>query len=279
MNQVLSVLGLAKSTWVYAQGKKAYEEKYRHLRGPLMESAACHPEYGSRRTTAELQERGFAVNHKVVERLHRSWGLSVMRRVKAPKPNPLRELLRESMSQLNLVSQLKEIHDLEVLSPDFTEVIYQRGKARAQLMPIVDHQSKLVVGHALGPSANTELGLEAWGRAKQTLKKLSQSLERVIIHHDQDGVYTGHRWLYEIVVKSKSLIASSEDGAKKNVHIESFIGRFKEENRDLLWEQPDIESLRKVVDERIRYYNFARKHSALGNKAPMKYLNEKGLTL
>ena len=35
----------------------------------------------------------------------------------------------------------------------------------------------------------------------------------------------------------------------------------------------------KVVEERIRYYNFVCKHSALGNKAPMKYFNEKGLTL
>ena len=115
LNQVLEVLGLAKSTWVYAQGKKAYEQKYRHLRKPLMEIAASHPEYGNRRTTAELRERGYPVNHKVVEKLHRSWSLSVMKRVKAPKPNPIRELLRESMSQINLVSQMKEIYDLEVL--------------------------------------------------------------------------------------------------------------------------------------------------------------------
>ena len=80
------------------------------------------------------------------------------------------------MSQINLVSQLEEIHDLEVLYTDFTEIIYQRGKARVQLMPIVDHQSKLVVGHALGPSANTELALEAWGESEADIKEVGPEL-------------------------------------------------------------------------------------------------------
>ena len=58
--------------------------------------------------------------------------------------------------------------------------------------------------------------------------------------------------------------------------MESFIGRFKNENRFFLWEKEDFESLQRVVNERIRYYNFVRRHSALGNKSPMKYLKEKG---
>jgi putative transposase len=241
-----------------------------------MAIAEKHPEYGYRRTTSELHDRGYVVNHKVVEHLHQSWHLSVIRRIKPPKPNPIRELLKRAGSRINLVSQLKKINDLEVLYTDFTEIVYQRGRAKAQLMPIVDHLSKLAVGHAVGESGDTELALEAWSRAKQTLNRLGQRLENMIIHHDQDGVYTGHRWLYEIVVKSKARISYSEDGAKKNVHIESFIGRFKEENRLLLWEQEDIESLKKVVSERLRYYNRDRRHSALGNKSPMKYLKEKG---
>jgi len=143
-------------------------------------------------------------------------------------------------------------------------------------MPIVDHQSKLVVGHAVGPRDATDLALEAWRQAKQTLKRLGQRLEDVIIHHDQDGVYLGHRWVHEIIVNSKSRISYSEEGAKENVHMESFNGRFKQENRDLFWDQDDLESLKKVVAERIRYYNFVLKHSALGNKSPIKYLKEKG---
>jgi len=97
-------------------------------------------------------------------------------------------------------------------------------------------------------------------------------LEDVIIHHDKDGVYLSHRWVNEIVVKSKARISYSQRGAKENVHMKSFNGHFKQENRNLFWEQEDIESLRNILRERIRYYNFERLNSALGNIAPMKYL-------
>lgn len=272
----MNILGVAKSTWHYAQRKERYEERYSHLREPLMEIARLHPEYGYRRTTSELADLGYAVNHKVVQRLHRYWHLSVIKRVRPPKPNPIRKLLKEAGSKINLVSHLKEIDDIEVFYTDFTEIIYRRGLAKAQLMPIIDHRSKLVAGHALGESADTELALRAWRRAKATLRRLGQRIEDIIIHHDQDGVYTGHRWLYEVVVNSKARISYSEDGAKGNVHMEAFIGRFKDENRLILWEQDDIEELEKLVNKRIRYYNFIRRHSALGNESPMKYLKERG---
>jgi putative transposase len=240
-----------------------------------MEIARLHPEYGYRRTTSELVEQGFVVNHKVVQRLHRHWHLSVIKRVRPPKPNPIRKLLKEAGSKINLVMHLKEIDDLEVFYTDFTEIVYRKGLAKAQLMPIIDHSSKLVAGHALGESADTELALQAWRRATATLKRLSRRIEDIIIHHDQDGVYTGHRWLNEVIVDSKARISYSEDGAKGNVHMESFNGRFKVENGLIFWELDDITELKKAVDKRIRYYNFVRRHSTLGNKSPIKYLKEK----
>lgn len=98
----------------------------------------------------------------------------------------------------------------------------------------------------------------------------------MIIYHDQDGLSLGHRWVHEIIVSLKSRIAYSEKGAKENVRMESFNGRFKQENRDLFWDQDNLESLKKVVAKRLRYYNFVRKHSALGYKSPIRYLKEKG---
>ncbi len=71
--------------------------------------------------------------------------------------------------------------------------------------------------------------------------------------------------LREIVVNCKGIISYSEDEAKGNVHMESLNGRFKVENRLISWELNDYTKLKKVVDKRIRYYNYVRKHSALGN--------------
>ena len=242
----------------------------------MLEIARTHPEYGYRRTNAELRDRGIRVNRKVVARLHTAWDLAVIKRIRKPKTSSLARLLKETGPRINLVANLPSIDDFEVLYTDFTEILYRRGRAKAQLMPIIDHGSKLVVGHALGEANNTELALAAWRSAKKTLQRYGLKTEGLIVHHDQDGVYLGHGWLYELAVRDKVRVSYSENGAKGNVHMESFNGRLKSENRLLFWEQDDLPSLKKVVDQRLRYYNHVRRHSALGNKSPIRYLKEKG---
>ena len=54
--------------------------------------------------------------------------------------------------------------------------------------------------------------------------------------------------------------------------MEAFISRFKNENRSLLLDAPTIEALKRVVDVRMRYYNEVRRHSALDNQPPRKWL-------
>jgi hypothetical protein len=93
--------------------------------------------------------------------------------------------------------------------------------------------------------------------------------EGLIVHHDQDGVYLGHGWLYELAVRDHVRLSYSKNGAKGNVYMESFNSRFKEENRLLFWERKDFALLNKVVDQRIRYYNHVRRHAALGNQSPV----------
>jgi transposase InsO family protein len=119
------------------------------------------------------------------------------------------------------------------------------------------------------------LALEAWGRAKFMLRRFGQKVEGIIIHHDQDWVYIGYRWLYQVAVKDRVRISYAEDGAKYNVYSESFIGRFKSENRFLFWEQDDFEALEEVIEVRVRYFNRVGRHSMLGNKSPFEYLNRK----
>jgi transposase InsO family protein len=158
-------------------------------------------------------------------------GYGGIKRIRKPKASSLARLLKETGSRINLVANLRSIDDFEVLYTDFTEILYRRGRAKAQLMPIVDHSSKLVVGYALGEADNTELALAAWRRAKKALKRYGVKTEGIIVHHDQDGVYLGHGWLYELAIRDKVRVSYSENGAKGNVHMESFNGRLKSENR------------------------------------------------
>jgi len=58
LNATLAVIELPKSIWYYWRNKKAsYEEKYGHLKEPLIQVLAEHPEHGYRRVEPELMDK------------------------------------------------------------------------------------------------------------------------------------------------------------------------------------------------------------------------------
>ena len=275
LSPALSVAGLSRSTWYYHQKEKvAYEAKYAHLRPLLEEIAREHTAYGYRRTTSELQDTfGQPVNHKVVQRLHRLWGLPLLRTTHRPQPSGIRQVIVAAGTRVNLVAQLNEITPLMVLYTDFTELRYADGNQKAMLMPIIDHGSKVILGWALGESANRTLALKAWDVARQKLEQLGVDPAHIIMHHDQDAVYTSYAWTGRLLLEDHLHISYTLDGAKDNPEMEAFNSRFKNENRSLLLDAPTLEVLKQVVKERLNYYNEVRRHSSLGNVAPLVYLH------
>ena len=273
---VLSALELARSTWYYHRGRamRSYEEKYAELRRPLEGIARAHPGYGYRRTVPELAERlGRVVNHKVVRKLHQCWDLPLRRGTSRPKPSGVRQAIEAAGDRVNLVARLDDIGLFDVLYTDFTELVYAGGRAKAHLMVLLDHAGKLVLGHAVGERAVRELALEAWERAKRTLHRLGQPLEGLIVHHDQDSVFTSYAWTARLLMDDDVRISYALRGARDNPEIESFHGRFKGENHSLFLDAEDLSELQAVVGRRIRYYNRERRHSSLGNHSPMAFLS------
>lgn len=267
----LEVLDLPRSTWHYNRNRKSYEERYIHLLPLLEEIAREHPEYGYRRTTAELRDtHGVTVNHKVVQRLQRLWDLSILRSTRRPRPSEIRRIITEAGGLCNLVAQLDEIDLLDVLYTDFTQLIYTGGMA--WLMPIIDHVSKACLGWALGPNTDSDLALRAWEMAVESLWKLGQSPAGIIVHHDRDPVYTGFRWTSRLLLDDEARLSYALGGAGDNPEMESFNGRFKTENRSLFLDASSLAELEEIVAKRIRYYNWERRHSTLKNQAPMEYL-------
>lgn len=273
---VLEVLELAPSTWYYHRGRAPgrYETKYADLRQPLESIAIQHPGYGYRRTTTELRERlGRAINHKVVRRLHQCWDLPLQRSTRRPKPSGVRQAIEAAGDRVNLVAGLDRIRPFEVLYTDFTELVYADGRAKAYFIALLDHTAKLAAGHAVDHRAVTDLALKAWKRAKQTLGRLGQPLEGVIVHHDQDPVFTSYAWTSQLLLDDGVRISYALRGARDNPEMESFFGRFKHENRSLFLDAQDLTQLQAVVADRIRYYNQERRHSTLDNRSPVAFLS------
>ena len=278
---VLAALDLPRSTWYYHRSRPVDDaEKYRHLRGPLETIARQHPEYGYRRTTVEVREvYGLKVNHKVVQKLHRWWDLSLIRGTRRPKPSGIRQAImvvdiaaRAVGKRANLVSAMTKIRPFEVAYTDFTQLIYADGRGKAYLMAIVDHASKLVLGWAVGECAVTRLALRAWEKARQTLVRRGIPLAGMIVHHDQDPVFTGYGWTSRLLLENGVRVSYALNGAKDNTLMEAFFSRFKTENRSLLLDAQTMDQLTHLVTERMEYYNHERRHSSISYLSPAAYI-------
>jgi transposase InsO family protein len=276
LTAALAALEIPKATWYYhTQQKVAYEQKYVHLRPLLEQIAREHPAYGIPRITRELRERyGQRVNHKVVQRLLQVWELALLRSTHIPEPSPVRQVIVAVGERANLVAQLEDIGLFEVAYTDFTELLYADGTAKAYLISIIDHTSKLVYGWAVGQQANTTLTLQAWQRAKQSFRKYGIPCEGMIVHHDQDTLYTGCAWTGRLLLKDKVQLSYALDGAKDNPAMESFNSRFKAEGASLFLDAADLDQLEQVVARQMTYHNTQRRHSSLGYLSPLAYLKK-----
>jgi transposase InsO family protein len=271
LGSALATVGLASSTWYHRRRQISYEQKHSRLRAPLLGIAEQYPEYGYRRATDELSERlGAPINRKVVQKLNRIWGLTMLRGCRPPKPSGVRQVITAAGGRANLVAGLEEIGPFEVLYTDFTELIYRGG--RAWLMAIIDHLTKYWLGWSLGETATTEVALEAWRAAVGTLSDLGWPINGVIVHHDRDPVYTSYSWTRQLLLQDEARISYALRGAKDNPEMESFNSRFKNENRSLIADDADMKQLRCLITERQGHYNRRRRHSALGNQAPWTFV-------
>lgn len=277
-------MGLPKSSWYYHQNYKVdMEEKYSQEIDELKQIARDHGEYGYRRATAELKETyQRAINHKVVRKLMKDQKLQTLRHTKSPKPSFITKTLTQLGDKMNLVAPLLVrqkagevvIGILQILYTDFTQIIYANGTKKAELMPILDHRSKLVTGWALGPTATTEVAVEALAHTKATCKKLGVTLEQVIIHHDRGSAYTSHHWVCMVLIGYLMQLSYALRGCKDNPEMESFNSRFKQENQSLFSDCQTLTELKEVVEERINYYNTSRRHSSIGYLSPLEYIKK-----
>ena len=272
----LAATELPKSTWYYHRDQKiSYKEKYAHIRPTLEKIIRKHPAYGVPRITKELHENyELLINHKVIQRLLQSWDLSILRTVKKPSPSEVKQVIDAAGNEANLVAQMEQIGLFEVAYTDFTEIPYANGTRKAYLMPILGHVCKMAYGWALGKSANTELALTAWEKAKKTFREQNIPLVGMIVHHDQDPVYTGYEWVSQLLLKDKGRISYALNGARDNPEMESFNGRFKNEGHSLFLDAQDLPQLIVIVDQQMNYYNKERRHSSIGLVAPLTYIEQ-----
>ena len=271
-------MGLPKSTWHYRQNSDgSSDDSDRGLKVKVEQIIEDEPGYGYRRIRQELlEEHDWRVNHKRLKKLLRRWDLAIKREVNKPSRSEIDRILDEASGQLNKV-QGRSFGPLEVLSGDFTEIRYANGSRKAWLMAMIDPESRLVTGWAVGSSRNRRLARTCFKQVQRTYDRLEVPLSGTIVHQDQDAVYTSYDWLHRVLIKAGCELSFSERGAKGNPWVESLWSRFKQENESLLVESGTLDDLREVIDRQFRNYNQDRRHSGLNYQSPIDQLIAEGI--
>ncbi len=217
----------------------------------IVELASRFGRYGYRRITNRLQEEGWTVNHKRVERIWRREGLKV------PKKQPKRGRLW--LTDGSCIRRRPEYRN-HVWSYDFVADRTQDGKV-LKMLTIVDEYSRECLA----------IDVERSLKSIQVLERLGDLfLERgtpTYIRSDNGPEFTAHLirdWLQRLGVQTLFI----EPGSPwENGYVESFNGKFRDEclNGELFYTLGEA----KILIEGWRgEYNTIRPHSSLGYRPP-----------
>jgi transposase InsO family protein len=222
------------------------------LRGRIIELASDYGRYGYRRITAMLNNEGWQVNHKRVERIWRQEGLKV------PHKQPKRKRLW--LNDGSCIRLKPEYRD-HVWSYDFVMDRTSDGRL-FKILTLLDEYSR----ESLALRVDRKL------TSKEVIDVLSDLfLYRGIpdyIRSDNGPEFTAkavRKWLKRLGVKTLFI----EPGSPwENGYIESFNGKLRDEllNREIF---TTLLEAKVLIEQWRREYNHIRPHSSLGYKPPV----------
>ena len=215
--------------------------------------------YGYRRVTAQLNQQGWAVNHKRVLRLMRADNLLALRKRRyvlttdshhpfAIYPNLVPRLVLNGVNQLWV-----------------SDITYVRLRETFLYLAVVlDAYSRKAVGWELGHTLEASLAVAALEKALA-----ARSIEAGLVHHSDRGVQYASGVYVELLESRGFLISMSRKGNPyDNAKAESFMKTLKCEEV-YLRQYRDADDARASLGEFIdEVYNHKRLHSALGYQAP-----------
>jgi putative transposase len=242
------VLGQARATQRRQLSPPSDEKK---LTSDIIALATRYGRYGYRRITAMLNNSGWRVNHKRVERIWRKEGLKV------PQKQPKRGRL-----WLNDGSciRLRPEHENHVWSYDF--MIERTANGRAfKILNIIDEFTR----KNLSTKVNRRI------RSQDVIDELFELfILRGIPEHirsDNGPEFTARavrKWLGRLGVKTLFI----EPGSPwENGYIESFNGKMRDEllDREIF---TTLKEAKVLIEQWRQEYNQVRPHSALGYRPP-----------
>ena len=245
-----TLLSIARSAVYVKKRPKAYDTI---LANEIHEIWHAMPFYGYRRITAELQRRGYSVNHKKVARLMKTMNIQALYpQPRTSKANP------EHKIYPYLLTDLAIVRPNQVWATDITYIKMHEGFM--YLVGLIDLFSRFIVSWAISNILDT-------GFCLTMLEKGLAVATPEIINSDQGAQFTSIQWVNRV---EQSDILVSMDGKGRwidNVFIERFWRTLKYEHV-LLYDFDRVSEATESIAGFIDLYNTKRLHQSLGYKTP-----------
>ena len=253
LDLLLETAYLARSTYYYQLKQLDGHDKDKEIKGEIQEIYYEHKgNYGYRRITLELRNRGFVVNHKKVQRLMKILGLSAQIRRKRKYSSYQGEVGKKAD---NLIQrQFEASKPMEKCYTDVTEFAIPNITQKLYLSPVLDGFNSEIIAYNLSTSPNLE-------QVKAMLDQAftEEHYENTILHSDQGWQYQ-HQYYHQFLEDKGIQPSMSRKGnSPDNGMMESFFGILKSE-MFYGYEKTfkSIEHLEQAIVDYINYYNNKR---------------------
>ena len=263
---LLKIIKLARSTYYYHLKQLDQSDKDDQVKAEIQSIYTEHKgNYGYRRMTLELRNRGFVVNHKKVQRLMKVLGLTARIRRKRKYSSYQGEVGKKAD---NLIQrQFEAIKPMQKCYTDVTEFAIPASSQKLYLSPVLDGFNSEVISYNLSTSPNL---LQMKAMLEQAFT--ANHYENTILHSDQGWQYQHD--FYHHFLKNKGIqpSMSRKGNSPDNGMMESFFGILKSEmfyGYENTFQS--LEHLEQAIVDYIDYYNNKRIKVKLKGLSPVQY--------
>ena len=266
LDLLLETAHLARSTYYYQLKQLEGLDKDKEFKDEIQCIYNEHKgNYGYRRMTLELKNRGYSVNHKKVQRLMKVLGLSARIRRKRKYSSYQGEIGKKAE---NLIQrQFEASKPMEKCYTDVTEFAIPASSQKLYLSPVLDGFNSEIIAYHLSTSPNLE-------QVKTMLEKafIDKRYENTILHSDQGWQYQHDSYHRFLESKGIQPSMSRKGNSPDNGMMESFFGILKSE-MFYGYEKTfkSLNQLEQAIVDYIDYYNNKRIKVKLKGLSPVQY--------
>lgn len=263
---LLKIIKLARSTYYYQLKQLGKSDKNHDIKDEIQAIFTEHKgNYGYRRMTLELRNRGFVVNHKKVQRLMKILGLSARIRRKCKYSSYQGEVGKKAD---NLIQrQFEASKPMEKCYTDVTEFAIPASSQKLYLSPVLDGFNSEIIAYNLSTSPNL---IQVKDMLEQAFGE--EHYENTILHSDQGWQYQHDFYHRFLEGKGIQPSMSRKGNSSDNGMMESFFGILKSE-MFYSYERTfkSLSQLEKAIVDYIDYYNNKRIKVKLKGLSPVQY--------